>query len=58
MQQHYSQVTVDKAVSLIKSNAYLTKIDLKSAYSSVTLHYYWSCMAFLVIKLSQICMTL
>ena len=27
-QHHYSYVTVDKAVSLIKSNAYLAKIDL------------------------------
>ena len=31
-QHHYSYMTVDKAVSLIKSNAYLAKIDLKSAY--------------------------
>ena len=29
-QQHYSYVTVDKAVSLIKRNVYLAKIDLKS----------------------------
>ena len=41
-QHHYSYMTVDKAVSLIKSNAYLAKIDLQSAYrrahSSVQLH--------------------
>ncbi|KAL9975581.1 hypothetical protein ACROYT_G012757 [Oculina patagonica] len=36
--QHYSYVTVDKAVSLIKSNAYLAKIDLKSAYRHVPIH--------------------
>ena len=36
--QHYSYVTVDKAVSLIKSNAYLAKIVLKSAYRHVPLH--------------------
>ena len=29
--QRYSYMTVDKAVSLIKTNAYLAKIDLKSA---------------------------
>ncbi|KAL9976854.1 hypothetical protein ACROYT_G014191 [Oculina patagonica] len=36
--QHYSYVTVDKAVSLIKSNAYLAKINLKSAYRHVPIH--------------------
>ena len=37
-QHHYSYVTVDKAVSLIKSNVYLAKIDLKSAYRHVPIH--------------------
>ena len=37
-QHHYSYVTVDTAVSLIKSNAYLAKIDLKSAYRHVPIH--------------------
>lgn len=33
--QHFSYVTLDKAVSLIKPDAYLAKIDLKSAYRHV-----------------------
>lgn len=37
-QHHYSYMTVDTAVSLIKSNAYLAKIDLKSAYRDVPIH--------------------
>lgn len=37
-QQHYSYVTVDKAVSLIKRNVYLAKINLKSAYRHVPIH--------------------
>ena len=37
-QHHYSYVTVDNAVSLIKNNAYLAKIDLKSAYRHVPIH--------------------
>ena len=31
-------MTVDKAVSLIKRNVYLAKIDLKSAYRHVPIH--------------------
>ena len=31
-------MTVDKAVSLIKSNTYLAKIDLKSGYRHVPIH--------------------
>ena len=38
IQHHYSYVTVDKAVSLIKCNAYLVKTDLKSAYRHVPIH--------------------
>ena len=37
-QHHYSYVTVDKAVLLIQGNAYLAKIDLKSAYRHVPIH--------------------
>ena len=37
-QHHYSYVMVDTAVSLIKSNAYLAKIDLKSAFRHVPIH--------------------
>ena len=37
-QHHYSYVTVDKAVSLMKSNAYLAKIDIRSAYRHVPIH--------------------
>ena len=37
-QHYYSYATVDKAVSLIKSNAYLAKIDLRSAYRHVPIH--------------------
>ncbi|KAL9969014.1 hypothetical protein ACROYT_G021171 [Oculina patagonica] len=32
--QHFSYVTLDEAVSLIKPDAYLVKIDLKSAYGA------------------------
>ena len=35
---HFSYVTVEKAVSQIKPNAYLAKIDLKSAYRHVPIH--------------------
>lgn len=35
---HFSYVTVDKAVSLITPNAYLAKLDLKSAYRHVPIH--------------------
>ena len=37
-QHHYSSVTIDKAVSLFKSNAYLAKIDIRSAYRHVPIH--------------------
>lgn len=36
--QHFSYMTLDKAVSLIKPNVYLAKIDLKSAYRRVPIH--------------------
>lgn len=36
--QHFSYVTVEQAVSNIKPNAYLAKIDLKSAYRHVPIH--------------------
>ena len=36
--QHFSYVTVEKAVSQIKPNSYLAKIDLKSAYRHVPIH--------------------
>ena len=36
--QHFSYVTLDKAVSLIKPDAYLAKIDLKSAYRHIPIH--------------------
>ena len=36
--QHFSYVTVEQAVSKIKQNAYLAKIDLKSAYRHVPIH--------------------
>ena len=36
--QNFSYVTVEKAVSQINPNAYLTKIDLKSAYHHVPIH--------------------
>ncbi|KAL9977192.1 hypothetical protein ACROYT_G014570 [Oculina patagonica] len=36
--QHFSYVTVEQAVSMIKPNAYLAKIDLKSAYRHVPIH--------------------
>ena len=36
--QHFCYVTVEKAVLKIKPNAYLTKIDLKSAYRHVPIH--------------------
>ena len=36
--QHSTYVTVEKAVSQIKPNAYLEKIDLKSAYRHVPIH--------------------
>lgn len=38
MQQYYSYVTLDKAVSLIKRNLYFTKIDLKSTYWHMPIH--------------------
>lgn len=37
-QQRYLYFTVDKVVSLIKSNAYLANIDLKCAYRHVPVH--------------------
>ena len=37
-QHHYSYVTVDTAVSRIKSNAYLAKIDLKNTNRHVPIH--------------------
>ena len=36
--QHFSYVTVEQAVSQIKPNAYLAKIDLKHAYRHVPIH--------------------
>lgn len=36
--KYFSYTTVDKAVSHIKPNAYLAKIDLKSAYRHVPIH--------------------
>ena len=36
--QHFSYVTLDKAVSLVMPDAYLAKIDLKSAYRHVPIH--------------------
>ena len=36
--QHFSYVTVEQAVSIIKPNTYLAKIDLKSAYRHAPIH--------------------
>ena len=36
--QHFSYMTLDKAVSLITPDAFLAKIDLKSAYHHVPIH--------------------
>lgn len=36
--QHFSYVTVEQAVSMIKPNAYLAKIDLKNVYRHVPIH--------------------
>ena len=60
--QRYSYMTVDKAVSLIKTNAYLAKIDLKSPNRHVPIppsNYTATGLArrFRGIKLSYICMT-